>query len=445
MNKFSRRTVVLSGAGAVLAPTWLSTMAKAQTLKPYTRYDVASPEGQKTLAKYAKAVGLMSDRAKFPLGNARSWTFQFYTHWLPPGPETNYAASSAQKENIVKTLPANERSLAEAMWNDCQSHGANPPGQQQFQETYFCPWHRWYVYYLEHIVRGVLEDDDFSLPYWNYTSGRVEDLSIPAAFRDPGSPLYRQNRNPWVNRGERIDKNNPGTISVAALQEPRYIDRPNGEIGFCPQLDGNPHGLVHVYVGNGKGMGNVPYAADDPIFYLHHCNIDRIWESWNRGAKHPNPPWSDKPVKMFVFADAKGERVVVEPSKASRVSEINYQYDSYIPVPSNAPAIAFSELALNRAAAEPPVTAAKGAGPVTLGANAVNVPLASQPGPNLPPGAAADLQSRVQSLAPGRQIYLVARDITSNLDPSVTYNAYLDLPAGSTPKGAEDPHYVGTI
>jgi tyrosinase len=441
MNKLSRRTVVISAAAAaILPPRWFADIAKAAPVTPYTRFNVESPEGQKMLEKYAKAVGLMSDRGKFPLGDARSWTFQFYTHWLPPGPTSNYPLSSSQKEKIVKTLPANERPLAEAMWNDCQSHSFNPADQQQFQETYFCVWHRWYVYYLEHIIRGVLEDDDFSLPYWNYTSGHVKDLSIPAAFRERHSPLYRPNRNAWVNAGERIDKQNPGPINVAAIGEPRYIDQPDGSIGFCPQLDGNPHGLVHVYVGNSKGMGNVPYAADDPIFWLHHCNIDRIWESWNRGTGHSNPAWSRK----FVFADAKGDWVDVEANGATRVSELKYQYDSYIPVPANAPAIAFSEMDLRSAAASPPVIAAKTQEPVVLGAKAVNVPLAPQPAPNQPT-APADMQTRAQSLAPGRQIYLVARDITSNLDPSVTYNIYLDAPEGATPTGAEDPHYVGTV
>ena len=92
-------------------------------------------------------------------------------------------------------------------------------------------------------------------------------------------------------------------------------------------------------------MGNVPYAADDPIFWLHHCNIDRIWESWNRGTGNSNPAWSRK----FVFADAKGNWVDVEANGATRVSELKYQYDSYIPVPANAPAIAFSEMDLRSA------------------------------------------------------------------------------------------------
>jgi tyrosinase len=29
-------------------------------------------------------------------------------------------------------------------------------------------------------------------------------------------------------------------------------------------------------------MAVVPMAPNDPVFFLHHCNIDRIWDSWQR-------------------------------------------------------------------------------------------------------------------------------------------------------------------
>jgi tyrosinase len=32
-------------------------------------------------------------------------------------------------------------------------------------------------------------------------------------------------------------------------------------------------------------MSDPGIAALDPIFYLHHCNIDRMWAVWNGGGK----------------------------------------------------------------------------------------------------------------------------------------------------------------
>src|SRR5262245_65552369 len=72
-------------------------------------------------------------------------------------------------------------------------------------------------------------------------------------------------------------------------------------------------------------MGSVPTAAGDPIFWLHHCNIDRLWESWNRVPNRTNPAW---PARAFPFADGKGAAVSVLPAAANRTSLIKYQYDS---------------------------------------------------------------------------------------------------------------------
>ncbi len=39
-------------------------------------------------------------------------------------------------------------------------------------------------------------------------------------------------------------------------------------------LEQTPHNLVHVFVGGIMAQAN---SALDPLFMMHHCNIDRIW------------------------------------------------------------------------------------------------------------------------------------------------------------------------
>lgn len=56
---------------------------------------------------------------------------------------------------------------------------------------------------------------------------------------------------------------------------------------FQTDING-PHGWVHGLVGG--QMGSVAYAGFDPIFFLHHCNVDRLWWNWQRanpGASLP--------------------------------------------------------------------------------------------------------------------------------------------------------------
>lgn len=38
------------------------------------------------------------------------------------------------------------------------------------------------------------------------------------------------------------------------------------------------HNRVHIYIGG--NMLDVPQASNDPVFFFHHCNIDRIYEEW---------------------------------------------------------------------------------------------------------------------------------------------------------------------
>jgi hypothetical protein len=49
---------------------------------------------------------------------------------------------------------------------------------------------------------------------------------------------------------------------------------------FRRQLEGNPHNVVHSAIGG--DMGFPLSAPNDPIFYLHHRNVDRHWAIWQK-------------------------------------------------------------------------------------------------------------------------------------------------------------------
>jgi tyrosinase len=52
-----------------------------------------------------------------------------------------------------------------------------------------------------------------------------------------------------------------------------------------PSFEG-PHGWLHVTVGGSGHMTDVGYSAFDPIFWLHHTNVDRLLAMWQ--AIYPN-------------------------------------------------------------------------------------------------------------------------------------------------------------
>ena len=317
MKRITRRTV-LSMAAATPLSCLLRSRAAAQGTSSFVRYDARSANGKSMLKKYAAAVAMMKNR---PASDPLSWTFQWYTHGVPNGKDAEIAR--------IFPAPSAAKDLAGAAWETCQAHH---PGDN---EDFFLPWHRLYVSFFEKIIRNVLADQTFTLPYWDYTAADPAAHGVlPVEFRSPGDAvfksLYVQNRNPGVNAGKPIQGSGPeDPLNLDDLTASSY----SGDFGFCNSLDMNLHGTVHVLVGTGTNMGSIPFAAGDPIFWLHHCNIDRLWASWN-ATGHSNPALA----QLFAFADGTGNRADADVGSVLDLAMMDYKYDRLENVPGAAPA-----------------------------------------------------------------------------------------------------------
>ena len=409
----TRRSFLASSAavfGVLFLPGCDSGQAQGQGTEPYTRYNVNTTQGQAMLTKLANAVEIMQS-GTYANCDPHSYTFQWFTHWTEQYQAFQYANSTTYKEQYIQEYcQGADATLAEAMWNGCQAHGIDNNDPTHFQEWYFPPWHRLYLYYFEQIARYVLNDDSFSLPYWNPASGNVADLSIPAAFQDTSSPLYDSTRYSPINAGTRIDNVviAPNWLTENCLNEPAYINSATGGFGFCPAVDINPHFLVHIGLGGDMSNG-FNTVVKDPIFWVHHANIDRLWESWNQVSGRQNPTDPNWRTRTFTWADADGNQVNVPVSGAARVAQLGYQYDTYsVPTTSQ-----FSDADLNAARRMPKVMVASASGGPILKPDAAVLPL-----PVVAEGrrTATPLARRVEALAPSRQIYLVIKGLQRRRD-----------------------------
>lgn len=419
MSGISRRSF-LWGASTIPFALWFEKYASARAT--FTRYNVTSAQGQTKLTQYKKAVGMMMAAAE---SSPTGWLFQWYTH--------NVRGDRTKAAEIARIYPSPspQRNLAQDTWNTCQAHHAGDV------EDYFLPWHRMYIYFFERIVRKVANDPTFTLPYWNYTNAAVPSgPRLPTGFTSPASAsnsLFRPNRNALANGGQPIDQNSPGSLNLNALSQCSYSQQ--GAVqGFNLALDSGLHGTVHVLVGNGQGMGSIPWAANDPIFWMHHCNIDRLWASWNLAGRK-NPTTSTWLNKQFVFADENGNRVVATIKDFNAIAPLNYTYDSFARVPACPP------LRLSLAAAAQQKHANLPSGPVRLGTTPVTVNL--EPTPSVGAGA-SDIRPRVRSLKSGHRLYLVLRNLQTDLQPGVLYNVYLELPASASARVSK-ARQVGSI
>jgi tyrosinase len=412
-----------AAATAIPFDRWSARQALAET--PKVRYDAASGEGQKMLATYAKAVEMMMKQVK--AGDPTSWVFQWYTHWVGGPPNTK----QSEIERIYGGSPGAHRTLAESMWSTCQAHDPSKP------EDNFLPWHRMFVFFLESIVRKLSGEAGFTLPYWNYTDRNLR--AIPSEFQKPHDPvfasLFQSKRNPGVNANQPIDKGQPDDpLSSIALKQTTYSPVSQSRRGFNETLDNGLHGNVHVLVGNTMNMGNVPWAANDPIFWLHHCNIDRLWASWNKGGgKNPTGDWLNR---SFVFADAEGQKVVATIHDFVDIDRLGYTYETFEPVtiePQTAALVATPTKVL--ASAGNPARAAA----ASLGAGPVRIELA-----NSSAATGNSLLANVPEIGPETRIHLVISQLQTAIQPGVLYSVYLALPEGQS--GAEaEPHIVGSL
>ncbi|MGE0173223.1 MAG: tyrosinase family protein [Oligoflexales bacterium] len=194
---------------------------------------------------------------------------------------------------------------------------------------FFLPWHRVYLYYFENTVdyfakqlrahlRGesvenlifakgvpvpalskehatllVDIEHDFALPYWDWSfpdKGNGEDIRIMDIVSE--NPILDGTRwdDPVIERNIPPEPMDPSWASKSAIAKIVEIDsfhvftsgeasgQRKGTERAYGELEGAPHNHAHNYIGG--TMAHVPVSALDPIFWMHHCNLDRVWETW---------------------------------------------------------------------------------------------------------------------------------------------------------------------
>lgn len=206
------------------------------------------------------------------------------------------------------------------LWNSAEY--AHSPAGNSYQ--FFLSWHRMYLYFFEKILLSYQNDPHLRLPYWDPSEIPQNDTRFPTLYRvSRYDSFYKKRTNP--NIGQRIFKTvdnplynvtrrtNPYPVRTANPNDgdeyDTYVDAcgsANNKTSYCTflsSIEGMPHNNIHGIVGGANGdMKNLKKAANDPAFFLHHVNIDRLWEKWiKRGYK--NPGSGDFTAQYFYFFD----------------------------------------------------------------------------------------------------------------------------------------------
>jgi tyrosinase len=152
--------------------------------------------------------------------------------------------------------------------------------------TGFLPWHRTFLLDLERELQAI--DLSVALPYWRF------DQPAPSLFSrdfmgvpDPVGTLQFSGVNPlqfWVTDGTpgivRPTRFDTQTQHANVISEARTLGLGGQDDLYeaFRQMEGNPHGTAHTSFGG--SISNIPTAVKDPLFFLLHANVDRLWAKW---------------------------------------------------------------------------------------------------------------------------------------------------------------------
>jgi tyrosinase len=428
------------------------------------RPDIASAAGRKMVDLYAAAVAAMQDPAINYPPQPSSWMFQAYIHGVPSNPfdpanSGGLRTGTAELKKRVDEIYGNPAShtpqaawkqAALACWASC-TH-ASP---------YFTTWHRWYLYYFERICRAMCKDHTFMLPYWNYASDIGTSLQLPAKFVDQSSRLIFDDRglgfaNPQGTGPQNVAMNNGGYMPFPQIDygpalgakvmfpsDTNFFAPPSPDylkLGFTGRVECVPHDMVHDNVGG--WMGNVPSAAGDPIFFVHHCQIDRLYASWetesgisyNWGSSSSQPDETTWKSRTASFVDEKGKLVKVKLGDAISTEALGYGYDG-LATPSPVAVVAAAAPSPTPTAPTPPLAlAAMRSTAFSVGSGGASVTLTPE-GPTASANAVGADKSSTTLVLEG--IKLLRR-------PPAPLSVFLNLPKGAAPE-LGSPFYVGTL
>jgi len=155
------------------------------------------------------------------------------------------------------------------------------------------PWHRIFLMLFEEALHNY--HPDVCIPYWDWT--KPEEQHFPDWLAGILPTVVTPTRTINVMRS-------PGAVSwlvstvsgvPGAMTQTTYDT-------FSSPINGI-HGGVHIWVGG--TMSDASISPADPVFWMHHANLDRLWWVWYNSAagSHQNPVISG-PLSPWTYTEA---------------------------------------------------------------------------------------------------------------------------------------------
>ena len=377
-SPFTRRsflkTSLAAAAGAASLPKASYAFRPPHTAK-YIRYNVTSEGGKRALESYARGIQAM---LSLPPSNPQNWFRNAFVHLMdcPHGNWWFYVwhrAYCGYFEETIRNL-SKDPTFAMPYWD----WTVLPEIPQTMFDGVLTPTDKAYEPYTRTLDVFTAFIKPTLMTYWNsLDSPQRKQLSIrgyntfDAMWNDvtgngvPGDMCFATTANArYLSRtNPKLDpataKNCSPEVIEAGLKPIKYYD-PDVSLSFTSTktpshmtppgagtkfstIEGFPHNKVHNYIGGVGPLNPGPYgnmtnflSPVDPIFHLHHSNIDRLWTVWTRKQESIGqpilPPEPDRTTlsneEFLFFVNGSGQ--FVGPSRALEylsTARFDYQYE----------------------------------------------------------------------------------------------------------------------
>lgn len=338
--------MLAAGSGIAFADDGASAGRTAR----WIRHDVATPEGQRMLQSYARGIQAM---LALPPDDPRNWFRNAFTHFFdcPHGNWWFYAWHRGYVgyfERVVREL-SGDPDFAIPYWDwtrQPEIPAAMFDGVLTPTDAAYAPYTRNLKVFTDFIkpalgrwwaaMSSAQRAQLFTRGYtsldiaWNDVTGYspAQDVGVAgnmgfaitcgARFLSPDNRRLDDKTRVAVSEDTILSGLQPRrfydptvSLSFTSSRTVTHLQPPNGATQFSV-LEGQPHNKVHNCIGGVGAVDYGPYgnmtnflSPVDPIFFLHHANMDRLWDVWTRkqqAAGLPTTP-DDRDLRYFMDED----------------------------------------------------------------------------------------------------------------------------------------------
>ncbi|MEI6353101.1 MAG: tyrosinase family protein [Methylococcus sp.] len=381
---FLRNTAGILGAtalpkllGAAEAPL-LSSLRSNSTR--FTRHNVTSAQGKKALESYAKGIKVMLG---LPPDHPQNWFRNAFIHFLdcPHGNWWFYVWHRGYLGTFEQTIRklSGDREFAIPYWDWTELprmpaemfNGVLDPHQARYSSStknlsvfsgYFKTALQAFWISLSDaqraqlILRGYADLDTLWNDVTGYSTEIKEGISGNMAYANPCGSRYLTRDNPHLD--DKTSYNVSQAVIYSGLSAPFFYNASEQSLSFSSSrtlshntaptsttkfsiLEGLPHNKVHNFIGGVGSLSPGPFgnmannlSPIDPIFFLHHSNMDRLWDLWTRKQQMLGLPYLPEGEDYNVYASepflffVNGEGRYLGPAKAGDfISTHPFDYD----------------------------------------------------------------------------------------------------------------------